>query len=386
MELQINKTKGKNKLYQNLISDGVIERVSLDLVDQDPNQPRSWEEVKKGAETLAPSLKQHGLIQSPVYQKQDNGRYLVIVGACRTLAASMNGWAEITAIIKQFDDHKKISEIRWAENDENTRRTLKPIDEAKYWFDYIAEFYTTEDSVDIKTAALKMGINTSRISQFLGIHKSSDVVKNLIIEQNITDYQLCYEIYLLEKTSKFHFDEFVKRWLSGKLSQSIQINVKEVKRLAKKGLMPFSDMEVITKEPAVTTLRGAENEKNKITHKLPDKSKEIEACLNEAINTDKNQTVETDETDENAHIAVDEQPSDINNETSLENTHAGHQVNAKKTEKSGKPIGEHCFGSLDLNVGEVNLLFKTNKHGAQLAKTEIIALKQILDQWCENDK
>ena len=384
MELTTKKTSGQNKLYQNLISDGVIESVNLDLVDQDPNQPRSWEEVENGAKTLAPSLKQHGLIQLPVYQKQSNGRYKVIVGACRTLAAKLNEWPEISAIIKQFDDHKKIAEIRWAENDENTRRTLKPIDEAKYWFDYIAEFYTTDDNVDVKTAALKMGINTSRISQFLGIHKSSDVVKDLILEQNITDYQLCYELYLLEKASKLHFNEFVERWLAGKLSQSIQINVKEVKKRFKKGLMPFADMEVITKDPIVTTLRGNDNtvELSKKAHTVPDS---------------KNTHTEESPANENAHAAGDEQNND-DEHSSSENTHTGQNVQnstippvgnkdaARQDKKKGKPIGDHCFGSLDLNVGEINLLFKTSKHGAQLGKTEIIALKEILDQWCANEK
>lgn len=368
MNLNMNKTEGQNKLYQDLIADGVIERISLDLVDQDPDQPRSWDEVVKGAQAIAPSLKQHGLIQLPVYQKQPNGRYLVIVGACRTHGAKIIDWTEITAIIKKFDDHKKIAEIRWAENDENTRRTLKPIDEAKYWFDYIAEFYTTDDSVDIKTAALKMGINVSRISQFLGIHKSSDVVKNLIIEQNITDYQLCYELYLLEKTSKLHFDEFVKRWLSGKLSQSIQINVKDVKRRAKNGLMPFPDMEVITKEPAVNILRSADHPEN-----TPNENPEEQQT---APNNDDRKSSSDDkkETEEKNNVEDDQQN---NTQTQAEN---------QQQEKVGKPIGDHHFGSLDIKVGEINCLFKTNAHGSQLGRTEIFELKQMLDQWCENDK
>lgn len=382
MDLIINKTAGQNKLYQSLVSNCTIETVDLDLVDQDPDQPRSWQEVENGAKTLAPSLKQHGLIQHPVYQKQTNGRYLVIVGACRTLAAKNNGWEQITAIIKQFDDNKKIAEIRWAENDENTRRTLKPIDEAKYWFDYIAEFYTTDTTVDVKTAALKMGINTSRISQFLGIHKSSDVVKNLIIEQNITDYQLCYELYLLEKTSKFHFDEFVKRWLTGKLSQSIQINVKEVKRLAKKGLMPFSDMEVITKEPAVTTLRGNDSADTK-----KDEVQQAATKTNEEknINDSENEKPVNDEQRDNVNASVNTNPETQALSEPVVTVEKENPPTTKQ-EEQGKPIGDHCFGSLDVNVGEINFLFKTSSHGAQLGKTEVFALKAMIDQWCKNER
>lgn len=368
MQLNMNKTEGQNKLYQDLISDGVIERISLDLVDQDPDQPRSWEEVENGAKTIAPSLKQHGLIQLPVYQKQPNGRYLVIVGACRTLGAKNIGWSEISAIIKQFDDHKKIAEIRWAENDENTRRTLKPIDEAKYWFDYIAEFYTTDDTVDIKTAALKMGINASRISQFLGIHKSSEVVKKLIIEQNITDYQLCYELYLLEKTSKLHFDEFVRRWLAGRLSQSIQINVKEVKKRAKKGLMPFSDMEVVSDEPEINSFTSAEHAENTQEQKPEEKQTDSKQSVKNDVEKDE---TETDQTD-----GVDDDHTDSTQP----------QEKSQQQEKKGKPIGDHHFASLDVKVSETNLLFKTNTHGSQLGRTEILELKQMIDQWCENDQ
>ena len=212
--MKLNKTGPKNHLYDQLIADGEIRRVPISEVDRDENQPRSIEEVKTAAKQLMPSVKSNGIVQLPVYQEKPDGRYMIIVGECRTAAAKNLGHGEIAAVIKTFDDDeqakKKIAEIRYAENDPTTRKSLTPLDEAKFWADYIDQFYTENGVPQVKAAADRLGQNASRISQFLGVHKASDKIKALIKKHKIVDFQLAYIMARMEKYPGL-VEEFIEK-------------------------------------------------------------------------------------------------------------------------------------------------------------------------------
>lgn len=234
--MNLNKNSGKNELYQQLISDGEVQRVPVNLVDRDPDQPRSINEVKAAAKDLARSIEKNGLVQLPVYWLQPNGRYLIVVGDCRTQAVKLLKQEEITAVVKTFEDtneaRQKITEIRWAENDSKTRKALTPLDEAAFWARYIEEFYTVEGEAKVKDAAEKLDQNPTRISQFLGIDRASTKVKGLIKKMQLTDYQLAYLMARMESYDGV-LDQFTAKIESGEPTGGLQVLANKMLKAAK---------------------------------------------------------------------------------------------------------------------------------------------------------
>lgn len=99
--------------------------VALDLVD-DPALPSRTEMDDRGLESLAASIRDVGLIE-PVWLKPvDGGRYQVVAGHRRTLAARMAGKTRIAAFVT--DDEQHAAAVQLHENVE--REELHPLDEA----------------------------------------------------------------------------------------------------------------------------------------------------------------------------------------------------------------------------------------------------------------
>ncbi|MCK1714207.1 MULTISPECIES: ParB/RepB/Spo0J family partition protein [unclassified Bradyrhizobium] len=76
--------------------------ISIDRIDEDPDQPRrSFDEQK--LEELAESVLQHGVLQPIVLrQATEEGRYVIVMGARRYRAAKRAGLREIPAFIRRI--------------------------------------------------------------------------------------------------------------------------------------------------------------------------------------------------------------------------------------------------------------------------------------------
>lgn len=110
-------------------------------------------------ESLAASLKQHGLIQPITVRKAEAGRYELISGERRWRAAKLAGLSTIPAILKDVGDQEL---MEWALLENLQREDLNPIEKAKAYEKLIAEFSLTQEAI-----ASRMGINRSSVSNFL---------------------------------------------------------------------------------------------------------------------------------------------------------------------------------------------------------------------------
>lgn len=110
-------------------------------------------------ESLAASLKQHGLIQPITVRKAEAGRYELISGERRWRAAKLAGLSTIPAILKEVGDQEL---MEWALLENLQREDLNPIEKAKAYENLIAEFSLTQEAI-----ASRMGINRSSVSNFL---------------------------------------------------------------------------------------------------------------------------------------------------------------------------------------------------------------------------
>ncbi len=110
-------------------------------------------------ESLANSLKQHGLIQPITVRKNEHGVFELISGERRWRAAKLAGLSKIPAIIKTVGDREL---MEWAVLENLQREDLNPIEKAKAYEKLISEFSLTQEEI-----ATRMGIDRSSVSNFL---------------------------------------------------------------------------------------------------------------------------------------------------------------------------------------------------------------------------
>ncbi|MGP1445300.1 ParB/RepB/Spo0J family partition protein [Treponema sp.] len=96
------------------------------LLKPNPFQPRRTFN-EESLQELAASIKDHGIIQPIIVEKNGN-EYYIIAGERRTRAAILAGLSRVPVIFREFDNSKKL-EIALIENIQ--RENLNPIEEAK---------------------------------------------------------------------------------------------------------------------------------------------------------------------------------------------------------------------------------------------------------------
>ena len=105
---------------------GLPAMVSIDLLDEDPDQPRK-EFV--GIEELAEDIKVRGILQPIVVRPPSNGRYMIRLGARRFRGAKLAQLSEVPIYVsadpRQFDDYSQVAENR-------QRAPLTPLEEAGF--------------------------------------------------------------------------------------------------------------------------------------------------------------------------------------------------------------------------------------------------------------
>ena len=99
--------------------------IDIDLIDPNPEQPRSHFDVGELAD-LAASIQANGIVQ-PIVIRPNGGRFQIIAGERRWRAAQKAGLRRVPAVIKEIPDDKLL-ELALVENIQ--RQELNPIEEA----------------------------------------------------------------------------------------------------------------------------------------------------------------------------------------------------------------------------------------------------------------
>jgi ParB family chromosome partitioning protein len=153
-----------------------IVEISIDLIDQNPYQPRTnfnEEELRE----LADTIKEHGLIQ-PIAVRKVGDRYQIISGERRTRASKLAGFTTIKAQVYDNLDDKAMSE--WALIENIQRVDLNPVEIARSYQKLINNHgYTHED------LAKAVGKSRSAITNALRLLKLPEVVLAWIEEGKI---------------------------------------------------------------------------------------------------------------------------------------------------------------------------------------------------------
>ncbi len=165
--------KNKKKEKENVSRETFID---IDSVEPNKDQPResfNEESIKE----LSDSIKQYGIIQPLILQKNDD-IYNIIAGERRWRAAKIAGLKEVPAIIKEYTIEATLA-IALIENIQ--REDLNPIEEAKAFQNLINEYDLTQDKLADKVSKSRTSITNS-----LRLLKLDERVQQLLVEEKIS--------------------------------------------------------------------------------------------------------------------------------------------------------------------------------------------------------
>lgn len=138
-------------------------QISLDLVEPNPQQPRTLFDDET-LQSLAMSIREVGVLQ-PVVVQPDGEGYVLIAGERRCRAARMAGLEEIPAIIKSSDTDEATS-LAEALIENVQREDLSPLEEAAGYQQLLEEFGLTHEAIADRVGKSRSAItNTLRLLQ-----------------------------------------------------------------------------------------------------------------------------------------------------------------------------------------------------------------------------
>lgn len=152
-------------------NDGQV-MIAINKIVSNSNQPRQYFDNEKISE-LAESIKQHGIIQ-PILVNKENDKYMIIAGERRWRAAKLIGLKEVPTIVMNLTD-RDVLEISLIENIQ--RQDLNAIEEAKAYKRLLTEFNLVQEQL-----SERIGKSRTAITNTLRLLNLDDRVQNFIIE------------------------------------------------------------------------------------------------------------------------------------------------------------------------------------------------------------
>jgi ParB family chromosome partitioning protein len=148
---------------------GLLE-VDVDLLSPNRLQPRRHMEEPQ-IESLAQSIRAHGVIQPIVVRKVERG-YQIIAGERRWRAAQLAGVARVPVVVRDVraGDDGRLLEMALVENIQ--REDLNPIEEAEAYRRLTEEFQLSQDAI-----ASAVGKDRATVANYLRLLKLPDEVR-----------------------------------------------------------------------------------------------------------------------------------------------------------------------------------------------------------------
>lgn len=159
------------------LADRQVRLLPLEALDiSDVNVRRR--EITAELDELAKSLDQHGLYQ-PIVVAPNSGRFVIVIGQRRYLAAKQLGWDQIPALVlSQFPERVQATLLSFSENIQ--RRDLSARDKSDACSFLLRELGT------VNAVAEAVGITARTVRKWLGYAAVQDPIKELVQEGGLT--------------------------------------------------------------------------------------------------------------------------------------------------------------------------------------------------------
>lgn len=143
----------------------------LQKIEPNPLQPRKTFNPEE-LDSLADSIRMHGIIQPLTVRKLPSGFYQIIAGERRWRAARLAGLSDVPVVIIEADD-KKAMELALIENLQ--RSDLNPIEEALGYQELMGTYEMTQEQ-----AAARVGKSRPAVANALRLLSLSPAVLELV--------------------------------------------------------------------------------------------------------------------------------------------------------------------------------------------------------------
>ena len=156
-----------------------IQHVPVGDISPNPRQPRSnFDDLE--LEELAASIREHGIIQPLVlFEAEENGKYCLIAGERRWLAARKAGLDSVPALIRQASQ-QELLEIALVENVQ--RADLSPLEAAEAYRQLAEEFQISHEQI-----AIRVGKSRTSVTNTLRLLKLPQSVQRALAARKISE-------------------------------------------------------------------------------------------------------------------------------------------------------------------------------------------------------
>lgn len=158
---------------------GGISQLPVESILPSPRQPRTRFDPEELAE-LAASIQEHGVLQPLIVtQGQEAGRYTLVAGERRWLAARQAGLTHVPAILREASDQERL-ELALIENVQ--RADLAPLETAEAYRQLAEDFKLSHEEI-----AGRVGKSRAAVTNTLRLLKLPEAVRQALAEGKITE-------------------------------------------------------------------------------------------------------------------------------------------------------------------------------------------------------
>ncbi|HBT18731.1 MAG TPA: chromosome partitioning protein ParB [Clostridiaceae bacterium] len=167
--------KGLDKLIPE--EEEKINLLDINKIKANKKQPRKYFDEEKLA-ILAESIKEHGMIQPIIVQKEGED-YSIIAGERRWRAAKKASMKEVPVVIMELTD-SAVLEVSLIENIQ--RQDLNPIEEANAYKRLLKDFSLTQENL-----AKRIGKSRTSIANTMRLIQLDERVQQFLIEESLSE-------------------------------------------------------------------------------------------------------------------------------------------------------------------------------------------------------
>ena len=170
----------KSEVKKEVVVEKVVkkEEVMLKITEVEPSREQPRKNFNEDALLeLADSIKQFGIIQPLIVQKQDD-YYEIIAGERRWRAAKLAGLKEVPVIIKNYTEQERV-EIALIENIQ--REDLNPIEESLAFRRLLTEFELKQDELAERVSKSRTAVTNS-----MRLLKLDERVQQMVVDEKIS--------------------------------------------------------------------------------------------------------------------------------------------------------------------------------------------------------
>ena len=164
--------------HKSTAAESGVTQVPVDMIQRNPRQPRERFDFEE-LESLAASIREHGVIQPLVVSPGKNGMFTLIAGERRLQAARKAELKTVPVVIRHATD-QQLLELALIENIQ--RADLNALEEAEAYQHLVKEFKMSHETI-----ASRVGKSRVAITNTMRLLDASAAVKQALVDGKITE-------------------------------------------------------------------------------------------------------------------------------------------------------------------------------------------------------